>query len=238
MTPLDASSRPRDNHSAMADYNLASFPPPAPGAAELKVSGSLTSSNVNAFIEKLEGLLTDGVRVIIIGMKDILHISSAALAELVSVADRLDRQGGAVILSEVQPKTRVIIDTLGLRRIFEMVGTIDEGRTSAKARAEKLARAPRLVSLVEGKPAQEYPIVAAKLTLGSDLKNAIVLQHPQVEPFHVEVSAAGDKAVVRDLGSRFGSFIDGTRVKGEGSLPQFATLSIATFKFTYARGRG
>jgi anti-anti-sigma factor len=221
----------------MADYNLASFPAPAPGAAELKVSGSITSTNVNAFAEKLEGLLTDGVRVIIVGMKEVLHISSAALAELVSVADRLDRQGGAIILTEVQPKTRVIIDTLGLRRIFEIVGTTDEGRVSAKARAEKLAKAPRLIALVDGKPAQEYPIVASKITLGTDLKNTIVLKHPQVEPFHVEVSASGDKAVVRDLGSRYGSFIDGTRIKGEATLAQFATLSVATFKFTYARGR-
>ena len=182
-------------------------------------------------------LAAEGTRLILIGMKEIAHISSAALAELVSLADRLEHLGGGIILAEVQPRTRVIIDTLGLRRIFEMMPTIEEGRASLKARAEKLAKAPRLVALVDGKPGQDFPIVGPKLTLGSDLKCTIVLKHPQVEPTHAEISVVGDRCVVKDLGSRYGTFVDGARVKGEMILPPFGTLAIASFKFTFARAR-
>jgi anti-anti-sigma factor len=221
----------------MADFKLTQNNPPAPNSAELLIVGSITSSSVMTFADKLESLLADGARHILIGMREIAHISSAALASLVSVADRLEHLGGGVILAEVQPKTRVIIDTLGLRRIFEMVGTMEEGRTSVRTRVEKLSHAPRLVAVIDGKPAQEYPIVVEMVTIGSELKNMIVLKHPQVEPMHAEVKAVGDRCVVRDLGSRYGTFIDGARLKPEGVLPPFGTLAIATFKFTFARSR-
>jgi anti-anti-sigma factor len=221
----------------MPDFKLDVIPPPVPATADIRLTGSITSTNVTLFAETLERFLVDGIRVILIGMKDIAHISSAALAELVSVADRLERLGGGVVLAEVQPKTRVIIDTLGLRRIFEMVATIEDGRNSLKERAAKLSRAPRLIALIDGKPGHEYPIVIPKVTIGSDLKCTIVLKHPQVEGTHAEVSASGDRCVVRDLGSRYGTFIDGARLKPEGALQPFGVLAIATFKFTFAKGR-
>ncbi len=221
----------------MVDFRLDEAPGPYAGTIELRIAGSITSSSVTPFADRLERLAAEGTRLILIGMKDIAHISSAALAELVSLADRLERLGGGIILAEVQPKTRLIIDTLGLGRIFEMSPSLDEGRTSLKTRAERLAKAPRLIALIDGQPGQDYPIVGPKLTVGSDLKCTIVLKHPQVEPVHAEVGIIGDRCVVKDLGSRYGCFIDGARLKGEMILPPFGTLAIASFRFTFARAR-
>lgn len=216
----------------MSDLKIVPSPkPPAPGAIEVSVTGSIVSGNVASFQSEMDRLIGPSVRVVVLGLKDVGHISSAPLAYLVAVADKLERQGGLVILLQTQPKILQIMDTLGLRSLFKVSASPEEARSVATTHAEKLAKSPRLVQVLGGKPGLEYPILAAKLTLGSDPKNTIVLSHHQVEPRHAEIYRAGEQVVVKDLGSRFGTFVDGKRVQVETPLAYGKTFSVASFLF-------
>src|SRR5262245_9677792 len=121
----------------MPDFKIAVAPsPPAPGTVELTLSGSIVSSTVAAFQGEVDRQIKPDVRVVIMIMKDVAHVSSAPLAYLVAIVDRLERQGGLIILVQTQQKILQIMDTLGLRRLFTVVSTLEEARSTAKGHAE------------------------------------------------------------------------------------------------------
>jgi DNA-binding NtrC family response regulator len=64
----------------------------------------------------------------------------------------------------------------------------------------------------------------AELSIGSHPSNELVLADPAVSRFHCELVPEGDVLLVRDLGSRNGTQVDGVRVReaflGRGSLLQ------------------
>src|SRR5689334_11808703 len=203
----------------MPDFKCTVGPtPPAPGCVEIILAGTVATPTITPFQETIDRQIKPGIHVIILQMKDVNHMSSAPLAYLVAIADRLERQGGLVIMVQAQQKILQIMDTLGLRTLFKSFATAEEGRAHAKAHAEKLSKSPRLVQVLGGNPGAEYPILTTRLTLGSDPKNSIVLSHHQVEPRHAEVYKTGEQVMVKDLGTRFGTFVDGKRVT-EAPLP-------------------
>ncbi len=203
---------------------------PAPGAVEIELFGSIVSSNIATFQGEVDRLIKPDVRVVIMIMKDVSHVSSAPLAYLVAIADRLERQGGLIILAQTQQKILQIMDTLGLRRLFKIVAASEEARSIAQAHADKLSKSPKLVQLIGGQPGLEYPILSARLTIGSDPKSTIVLNHHQVEQRHAEVYRSGDQVMVKDLGSRYGTFVDGKRI-AEAALPAGKSFTVASFLF-------
>jgi anti-anti-sigma factor len=205
--------------------------PPAPGALEVAVRGPLPSSEVAAFRQELDRLLVPGVDILVLDMKDVPHLSSAALAELVAAADALQRRGGLIVLAEASSRVRTVVDAMGLRRLLEMLPAVADARAAAAAHAARLAQAPRLVQLAGGAPVAEFPILAGPVTLGSDPKNTVVLRHHEVEPRHAEVFRVGGEVFVKDLGTRYGTFVGGRRV-AEAALGPGADLRVAAFAFT------
>jgi len=68
--------------------------------------------------------------------------------------------------------------------------------------------------------------VARKSTIGRSQDGEIVLLASSVSREHVELRAADDGWVARDLGSRNGTFVDGVRCQGRAALPARALLKV------------
>ena len=69
---------------------------------------------------------------------------------------------------------------------------------------------PKLVLLVEGKPANEYPLAGSPVTVGRAADNTIQINDDSVSSHHAELTAEGDGFVLRDIGST-----NGTKVNAE-----------------------
>jgi ABC-type multidrug transport system ATPase subunit len=83
-------------------------------------------------------------------------------------------------------------------------------------------------------PVQHFatPPGAGVLTIGR-ADCSIVLDQPLVARRHAELAWVGDKHVLRDLGSQYGTWINGVRVIGERTLSPGDVVQIGTFRLTY-----
>jgi two-component system response regulator GlrR len=82
---------------------------------------------------------------------------------------------------------------------------------------EESVRQFRLI-VVEGPGAKRtYESVADRVSLGAHQLNDLVLDDPTVSRFHCEIRVEPEGAIVKDLGSRNGTYVDGVRVR-EGYL--------------------
>jgi hypothetical protein len=61
-------------------------------------------------------------------------------------------------------------------------------------------------------------------TLGRSHENKIVIQHDSVSARHCEFLVHGAEVIVRERGSRNGTFINGTRVRAQGGVSHGQTL--------------
>src|SRR5262245_36850495 len=69
-------------------------------------------------------------------------------------------------------------------------------------------------------------VTGEALVLGRDPSRPYHLPDPDVSRSHCELRLAGERVLVRDLGSTNGTFIDGVRVSGECALPLSARLEV------------
>jgi anti-anti-sigma factor len=201
----------------MGNFELRTLPnPPVARSAEISLSGTVVTSSLTIIHEALQHAIEAGARILIVELKDVPQMSSAPISALVAASEQVRVLGGKLVLAGMTPKLKVIFDALALGSAFTMARSLEEGRTLAAAHAAIVAKAPRL---------DDIPILDA-VTIGSDARCTITLKHPQVEPKHAEVVRRGTEVVLRDLGSRYGTFVDGKRVK-EQAVAIGATITIA-----------
>jgi anti-anti-sigma factor len=200
---------------------------PAPGAAEIVLRGSVLAAGAAALHEGLQHAIEAGARVLLIDLRGVPQMSSAPISALVAASEQVRCLGGIVILAGLSPKLKVIFDALALGETFRLVASMDEGRPAAVERATAVARAPCLAS----RTGPHVPVLDAPVTIGSDAKCTIVLRHPSVEPKHAVVSLRGSQLLLRDLGSRHGTFVEGKRIR-EQVLTPGTTFTIASSAWT------
>jgi len=73
---------------------------------------------------------------------------------------------------------------------------------------------PKLVLLIQGKPANEFPLAGSPVTVGRAADNVIQIADDSVSSHHAELAAEGDSYVLRDIGST-----NGTKVNNEQLPP-------------------
>jgi predicted component of type VI protein secretion system len=61
-------------------------------------------------------------------------------------------------------------------------------------------------------PGRVYELALAKTTVGRGDQNTLVLHDPSVSHTHCEIHVFGDEVIVRDLGSKNGTFAKGVRL--------------------------
>lgn len=69
-----------------------------------------------------------------------------------------------------------------------------------------------------------YDLVLEKTTIGRGEKNTLVIRDASVSASHCEILAFGPEVIVRDLDSANGTFVNGTRLKGQTQVKSGQTL--------------
>jgi ABC-type multidrug transport system ATPase subunit/pSer/pThr/pTyr-binding forkhead associated (FHA) protein/ABC-type multidrug transport system permease subunit len=73
----------------------------------------------------------------------------------------------------------------------------------------------------------------ARLTLGRDPSNQVVLADPNVSRFHAEVAAVPGGYELRDLGSRNGTRLDGTVISGSSPIQLGSEIGVGPFRLIF-----
>lgn len=91
----------------------------------------------------------------------------------------------------------------------------------------------------KGKPLSKYPLVQRQTTIGRRPGNDIVPSSWSVSGSHALLIQDGAKVLLQDLGSRNGTFVDGTRIARmeQFELRGFGVIRIADFSLTVAAHR-
>jgi anti-sigma B factor antagonist len=186
-----------------------------PHSAEIVVDGGVGASNARDFKDRVDAALGRRTSYILLHMANVSYVSSAGFGYLLDLALMVERRGGAVVLVEVQPKVKVVLSNLGLSNYFRFEANAEHGRAFLRQQAERVFRSPRLVALDGDEKGMVFPVVGTSIRFGGDAKCTIVVKHPQVEPRHCEVYRTGDQCFVRDLGTRFGTFVGERKVNDE-----------------------
>ena len=103
-----------------------------PGGVLIRVNGPIDLKSVTAFKAEMDSLSGRRIRYFVLEMGEVRYINSTGLAYLINLAEGLQEGGRIVALVNVQPKVKVILETMGLvgfLRIFP----------SPKAAARELA---------------------------------------------------------------------------------------------------
>jgi len=203
-----------------------------PRSAEVIIDGGVNATNAAALKDKLSASLDRKITYVSILMGNVAYVNSSGFGYFMDLAGMLERRGGALVLVEVQPKVKVVFNNLGMQNFFRFELSSENARAFLRAQAEKVARSPRMVPLNGPDENIEFPIVGSSIKIGGDLRSTIVLKHPEVEARHCEVYRTGDNCSVRDLGTRFGTFVGKVKINDQ-ALHAGDIVTAGPFRIAY-----
>lgn len=186
-----------------------------PRSCEIVVEGGVNASNAALLKERIEKAIDRRTTFISILMRNVAYVNSSGFGYLMDLAASLERRGGQLVLVEVQPKIKLVIQNLGMQNFFRFESSAETARAHLRALAEKVARSPRIVPLDGPDEGQEFPLVGASIRIGRDTKCTVQVLHRDVDPRHAEVYRAGEQCFVKDLGTRFGTWVGDRKVADE-----------------------
>lgn len=202
-----------------------------PESLEVILDGSVSPSAAPVLREKLENAMGRTSAYLSILMGGVNYVASAGLAYLMDLAGRVERRGGSVVLVAVQPKVKVVLNNLGMSGFFRLEDSAEHARAFLRAQAERVFRSPRLRALDGDEAGVEFPVLGTSIKVGGDPRSTIPVRHPQVEPRHCEIYRTGDRCFVRDLGTRFGTWVGMRKVNDEplaaGDVIKIGALRLA-----------
>jgi len=204
-------------------------------SCELAVSGNITSTNISLFQEALTKEVAARRVILVLLLKEVAYISSAGFAFLVELVDRLERFGGFLVLVDVDPKIRAIMETLGIDTMFHLAPMREAAAVTALEREALLNTSPRLIEVLGPNEGVAYPILKTVVTIGTDPRCTILLRHPQIERRHAEVYIHGQQVYAKDLGTRFGTFVGKKKITDE-ELREGDIITVAAFRYSFHAG--
>ena len=92
-----------------------------------------------------------------------------------------------------------------------------------------------LVVSKDGEPGRWTEVGAEPVTIGRDARRTLVLADTEVSRLHARVSLVGGEAVVEDLGSTNGVFLDGQRITAPVPLTEGSVLRLGSHLLKYER---
>ena len=95
-----------------------------------------------------------------------------------------------------------------------------------------LSQPPRLVVRLKGRPLKTQPFAGEKISIGRLLENDIVIDNLSVSRTHAVISAAANGFVLRDLGSRNGTLLNGKPVT-EAKLASGDCIMIGKYEILF-----
>lgn len=112
----------------------------------------------------------------------------------------------------------------------ESLGSSGPRNAIASVRSAELRTFPRY-SVSRG--ADDFVLETGINVLGRDPSVAIYIEHPSVSRRHARISVEGNAAVLDDLKSRNGTFLDGRRIDGPTMLHQGAVIGLGAITLTF-----
>jgi len=85
-----------------------------PDGAVVSFNGPIDARSVAVFQEQMDALRRRQYRRFLLQMGEVRYINSSGLAYLINMAEAIQEAGGALVLINVQPKVKVILETMGL----------------------------------------------------------------------------------------------------------------------------
>ena len=186
-----------------------------PRSAEIVIDGGVNATNAALLKDRITASLDRKTTFVSILMRNVAYINSSGFGYFMDLAGMLERRGGSLVLVEVQPKVKVVFNNLGMQNFFRFELSDESARAFLRQQAEKVARSPRVVPLNGPDEHVEFPIVGTSIKIGGDLRSTIIFKHAEVEARHCEVYRTGDTCSVRDLGTRFGTFVGKVKVNDQ-----------------------
>ncbi len=96
---------------------------------------------------------------------------------------------------------------------------------------------PFLMLEYRGVVIRHYPLESGKvLSIGRDNNNDIWIGDPAVSDFHARLVFQGEGALISDLGSQKGTYVNGVRVE-EASLSDGDTLALGAYRLVFSDER-
>jgi anti-anti-sigma factor len=203
-----------------------------PRSAEIVIVGGVNASNAAALKDKLTSSLDRRITYVSILMANVAYVNSSGFGYFMDLAGMLERRGGVLVLVEVQPKVKVVFNNLGMQNYFRFDLSSENARAFLRAQAEKVSRSPRMVPLNGPDENIEFPIIGTSIKIGGDLRSTIVLKHAEVEARHCEIYRTGDNCSVRDLGTRFGTFVGKAKINDQG-LHAGDIVTVGPYRIAY-----
>ena len=80
---------------------------------------------------------------------------------------------------------------------------------------------------------QEFMLELGETLFGRDPAAGVCIDHPSVSRRHASLSIGADGAVLRDLGSRNGTFLNGRRVEGSVKIESGAIIGLGPITLTF-----
>jgi anti-anti-sigma factor len=88
--------------------------PGLPGGVLIRVNGPIDAKSVTAFKAEMDSLRGRRIRSFVLEMGEVRYVNSTGIAYLINLAESLQEGGRVVVLVNVQPKVKVILETMGL----------------------------------------------------------------------------------------------------------------------------
>jgi anti-anti-sigma factor len=94
--------------------------PEFPDSAVVVLRGTLDGKNVTSFKTWMESLSERGIQRLAFDLEALKYVNSTGIAYLINLAESRENSQGAVSLSRIQPKVKIILETLGVLGFFKI----------------------------------------------------------------------------------------------------------------------
>jgi len=92
----------------------------------VSLAGRIDSTNAEQLMERLNTVLGDGETRIVVDLKQVIYLTSAAFRALLVAADEAERRAAKFILCSVLGQVRELFEMGGLLDAFTIHGSCDE----------------------------------------------------------------------------------------------------------------
>src|SRR5579872_2640963 len=86
----------------------------------LSFNGPIDAKNIHRFEAQMDALRKRNFRRFLLHMVEVRFINSGGLAYLINMVEATQAAGGALVLFDVQPKVKVILETMGLTELLRL----------------------------------------------------------------------------------------------------------------------
>jgi len=118
-----------------------------PDGAVVSFNGPIDARNVGVFKEQMDALRRRNFHRFLLQMGEVRYINSSGLAYLINMVEDVQAAGGALVLFNVQPKVKVILESMGLVDLLRLfpskAAAIRELKSAIPAKASPAAPAPK-----------------------------------------------------------------------------------------------